>query len=163
METLEDIGNEMKVKLGTQEHRLVLADDETIVLEASQEPGGGWLPPFFDPKESRIGGKYKMNKVENEVRKLLHLQTEKEMVQLDMRSDLTETQQNEIRKARCRFMNVQSEYLEQIRDHYELYKQLEIGIMQPEISRSWMAMLDLGPATLEAKERLIKELFFGTT
>ena len=104
-----------------------------------------------------------MNKVENEVRKLLHLQTEKEMVQLDMRSDLTETQQNEIRKARCRFMNVQSEYLEQIRDHYELYKQLEIGIMQPEISRSWMAMLDLGPATLEAKERLIKELFFGTT
>ena len=98
-----------------------------------------------------------MNKVENEIRKLLHIQTEQELIQLDMRLGLSQFQQNEIMKARGRFIQVQSEYLEQIRDNYECYEQLEAAMRQPEISRSWMAMLVIGPAVWEAKERLMQE------
>ena len=79
MEMLEDFDAEMKVTLGAQEHRLVMIDEEKVALEPTDQLRSEWLPPFFDGKESRIGGKYKINKVENEVRKQMHLQIEKEL------------------------------------------------------------------------------------
>ena len=59
---IELVGNfdaVFKVALGNQEHRLVMIDEETVVFEPEDQQVGAseWLPPFFDGKESRIGGK----------------------------------------------------------------------------------------------------------
>ena len=50
MELVEDLDEEFKSALGTQEHRLVMLDEKTLVLEPKCQQGESseWLPPFFD-------------------------------------------------------------------------------------------------------------------
>ena len=96
-------------------------------------------------------------KAENELRKQTYLEVEKELLQLGTRAGLSEHQDQQVMQARGEFIQAQKEYLERTRDHYEMYKQLEACICEPEIARSWMAHLHLATATWEAKERLAKK------
>ena len=60
-------------------------------------------------------------------------------------------------RARKMFREAQKEYLGRIRDHLEMYAELESCLQEPAIARSWMAHLDMPTLIWEAKERLSRE------
>ena len=88
--------------------------------------------PFFDASEVKIGGSYKVRKIQSEVQKLLLMQTEQELIQTYKTSDMTDSMRSRIHKHRRKFFHDQEDYQETVCDHFEAYDQLERAIQKTE-------------------------------
>ena len=74
-----------------------------------------------------------MTKLENEVRKRRFIQTEIELLRRAPSSGMSENHQKQVKNGQGQFIQAQREYLQRIRDQYELYNEVELCLREKSV------------------------------